>query len=114
MGELALRSLALLCSLADLVASQIHIFPEGKIKQDTLHELRRFKWGVSRMLMESKAGKGEEAPLIIPIWIKGQLVADCAPSRRLLIAFLPSSLPSSPTSAFPSASLCPPSTTHRL
>lgn len=52
---------------------KIHIFPEGKIKQDTLHELRRFKWGVSRMLMESKAGKGEEAPLIIPIWIKGEL-----------------------------------------
>ncbi|GAA5834901.1 hypothetical protein JCM11251_002057 [Rhodosporidiobolus azoricus] len=44
----------------------VHIFPEGRIKQETLHELRRFKWGVSRMLMEC-----EKMPLIIPIWIKG-------------------------------------------
>jgi monolysocardiolipin acyltransferase len=27
---------------------KVHIFPEGRIKQDTLSELRRFKWGVSR------------------------------------------------------------------
>lgn len=38
----------------------------GKIKQDTLSELRRFKWGVSRILMEC-----DQTPLIIPIWIKG-------------------------------------------
>lgn len=44
----------------------VHIFPEGKIKQDTLAELRRFKWGISRMLFEVKT-----TPLIIPIWIKG-------------------------------------------
>ncbi|KAL8283585.1 hypothetical protein RQP46_005380 [Phenoliferia psychrophenolica] len=44
----------------------IHIFPEGRIKQEDLTELRRFKWGISRMLMEAK-----KTPLIIPIWIKG-------------------------------------------
>ncbi|CEQ38742.1 SPOSA6832_00199, partial [Sporobolomyces salmonicolor] len=45
---------------------QVHIFPEGKIKQDTLHDVRRFKWGVSRILMEC-----ETTPLIVPVWIKG-------------------------------------------
>ncbi|GAA6006551.1 hypothetical protein JCM10207_004969 [Rhodosporidiobolus poonsookiae] len=44
----------------------VHIFPEGKIKQDTFDELRRFKWGISRMLMEC-----ERMPYIIPMWIKG-------------------------------------------
>ncbi|GAA6031939.1 hypothetical protein JCM8097_003352 [Rhodosporidiobolus ruineniae] len=44
----------------------VHIFPEGRIKQDTLNELRRFKWGISRMLMEC-----EKVPLIIPMWLKG-------------------------------------------
>ncbi|KAI5478435.1 Tafazzin [Pseudohyphozyma bogoriensis] len=44
----------------------VHIFPEGRIKQDTFDELRRFKWGISRMLMEA-----QKTPLIIPIWIRG-------------------------------------------
>ncbi|BGP04697.1 Lyso-phosphatidylcholine acyltransferase [Rhodotorula toruloides] len=44
----------------------VHIFPEGRIKQENLEELRRFKWGISRMLMEC-----EKMPLIIPVWIKG-------------------------------------------
>lgn len=47
--------------------TQIHIFPEGRIKQEELHELRRFKWGISRMLMEC-----ERVPLIVPVWIKGK------------------------------------------
>lgn len=51
----------------------MHLFPEGKIKQEGLLDLRRFKWGVSRMLMESQAGRGDgELPLIIPIWVKGK------------------------------------------
>ncbi|GAA5859628.1 hypothetical protein JCM8547_006169 [Rhodosporidiobolus lusitaniae] len=44
----------------------VHMYPEGRIKQDTLQELRRCKWGVSRMLMEC-----EKVPLILPIWVKG-------------------------------------------
>ncbi|GAA5873216.1 hypothetical protein JCM3774_000085 [Rhodotorula dairenensis] len=44
----------------------VHIFPEGRIKQEDLHNLRRFKWGISRMLMEC-----ERLPLVIPVWIKG-------------------------------------------
>lgn len=50
------------------LVSQVHIFPEGRIKQENLEELRRFKWGISRMLMEC-----EKMPLIIPVWIKGSL-----------------------------------------
>ncbi|KAM0793289.1 hypothetical protein ACM66B_000749 [Microbotryomycetes sp. NB124-2] len=49
----------------------VHLFPEGKIKQEDLFELRRFKWGVSRMLMECNGARGGELPLIIPIWIQG-------------------------------------------
>lgn len=48
------------------VSPQVHIFPEGRIKQEDLHNLRRFKWGISRMLMEC-----ERLPLVIPVWIKG-------------------------------------------
>ncbi|GAA5998223.1 hypothetical protein JCM5350_007941 [Sporobolomyces pararoseus] len=44
----------------------VHIFPEGKIKQEDLTNLRRFKWGISRILMEC-----ETLPLIVPVWIKG-------------------------------------------
>ncbi|GAA5922283.1 lysophosphatidylcholine acyltransferase [Sporobolomyces koalae] len=44
----------------------VHIFPEGMIKQEDLTNLRRFKWGISRILMEC-----ERLPLIVPVWIKG-------------------------------------------
>ncbi|GAA5945008.1 hypothetical protein JCM3775_004257 [Rhodotorula graminis] len=44
----------------------VHIFPEGRIKQEDLHSLRRFKWGISRILMEC-----ERMPLVVPVWIKG-------------------------------------------
>lgn len=59
----------------------IHIFPEGKIKQEALLELRRFKWGISRMLMEAK-----RTPLIIPVWIQGfeQVMHESRTFPRLL------------------------------
>ncbi|BGP12572.1 hypothetical protein JCM10213_004841 [Rhodosporidiobolus nylandii] len=60
----------------------VHMYPEGRIKQDTLHEPRRFKWGVSRMLMEC-----ERMPLVIPIWVKGfEQVMD---EPRVWPAYLP-------------------------
>ncbi|SCV68690.1 BQ2448_811 [Microbotryum intermedium] len=46
----------------------VHIFPEGMIKQDTLKELRRFKWGISRLLFETDPGR---MPHVVPIWIQG-------------------------------------------
>ncbi|KAF9534982.1 acyltransferase-domain-containing protein [Crepidotus variabilis] len=52
----------------------VHLFGEGKINQPhTYHKdvngralLPRFKWGVGRMLMETKV-----PPLVIPMWITG-------------------------------------------
>ncbi|KAF8582411.1 acyltransferase-domain-containing protein [Ramaria rubella] len=44
----------------------VHIFPEGKIAQPAHSNLRRFKWGVGRMLIEA-----EELPTILPMWVTG-------------------------------------------
>ncbi|KAF8521152.1 acyltransferase-domain-containing protein [Gautieria morchelliformis] len=44
----------------------VHIFPEGKIAQPAHSKLRRFKWGIGRMLMET-----DELPEIIPMWLTG-------------------------------------------
>ncbi|KAG0165357.1 hypothetical protein DFQ30_008558 [Apophysomyces sp. BC1015] len=42
----------------------IHIYPEGYVNQSGT--MVRFKWGVSRIIMES-----ERCPLVIPIWHEG-------------------------------------------
>ncbi|KAF7722266.1 hypothetical protein EC973_003486 [Apophysomyces ossiformis] len=42
----------------------IHIYPEGRVNQTAT--MLRFKWGVSRIIMES-----ERCPLVIPIWHEG-------------------------------------------
>ncbi|KAJ2806851.1 Lyso-phosphatidylcholine acyltransferase [Coemansia guatemalensis] len=42
----------------------VHVFPEGKINQGA--QLLRFKWGVSRMLMEA-----ERTPIVIPMFFSG-------------------------------------------
>ncbi|KAK0534394.1 Lyso-phosphatidylcholine acyltransferase [Tilletia horrida] len=44
----------------------VHIFPEGYVNLSLTTDLRRFKWGISRIAMES-----DRAPLCIPIWITG-------------------------------------------
>lgn len=49
-----------------VVVVQVNIFPEGRIKQDDLSVCRRFRWGVSRILIDAKT-----TPIIIPIWIEG-------------------------------------------
>ena len=46
--------------------SWVHIFPEGRIHQHPLKTMRYFKWGVSRLILES-----EPLPEIIPIFIDG-------------------------------------------
>jgi len=46
--------------------SWIHIFPEGRVHQHPQKSLRYFKWGVSRLILES-----EPLPEIIPIFIDG-------------------------------------------
>ncbi|KAJ2522000.1 Lyso-phosphatidylcholine acyltransferase [Coemansia sp. RSA 2049] len=42
----------------------VHVFPEGRVNQDP--ELLRFKWGVSRMIMES-----DRTPIVIPMYFSG-------------------------------------------
>ena len=46
--------------------SWIHIFPEGRVHQHPQKSLRYFKWGISRLILES-----EPLPEIIPIFIDG-------------------------------------------
>jgi len=45
----------------------IHMYPEGYVNQKkNLWPLRRFKWGIARMLMETKV-----TPTVIPMYITG-------------------------------------------
>jgi monolysocardiolipin acyltransferase len=44
----------------------VHIFPEGMIHQSEERVMRYFKWGVSRLILES-----EPTPDIVPIFIEG-------------------------------------------
>ncbi|KAJ2553761.1 Lyso-phosphatidylcholine acyltransferase [Coemansia sp. RSA 1933] len=42
----------------------VHVFPEAKVNQQG--ELLRFKWGVSRMIMEA-----DRTPIVIPMYLSG-------------------------------------------
>ncbi len=44
----------------------VHIFPEGYVHQDPRRDLRYFKWGVSRLILES-----EPAPDVVPMFVEG-------------------------------------------
>lgn len=44
----------------------IHIFPEGRVHQHPMHQMRYFKWGVARLLLET-----ETPPAVVPIWFEG-------------------------------------------
>jgi monolysocardiolipin acyltransferase len=44
-----------------------HLFPEGYVNLSRKMVLRRFKWGLSRLLLESK-----RRPRVVPIWIEGE------------------------------------------
>lgn len=43
----------------------LHIFPEGYVNLSRKARVRRFKWGIGRILLESKL------PIIVPCWISG-------------------------------------------
>ena len=44
----------------------VHIFPEGRIHQHPGRDMRYFKWGISRMILEA-----DVCPDVVPIWIEG-------------------------------------------
>ncbi|TGO16938.1 hypothetical protein BTUL_0022g00390 [Botrytis tulipae] len=62
--------------------SWIHIFPEGRVHQHPNKTLRYFKWGVSRLILES-----EPLPEIVPIFIDGN--QDIMHESREFPRFLP-------------------------
>ncbi|KAN0060208.1 Lyso-phosphatidylcholine acyltransferase [Thecaphora frezii] len=70
-------------SIAKLNEGQwIHLFPEGFVNVGTDTTLRRFKWGVSRLVAEA-----EKVPLVVPIWITG--FDQIMPEPRAAPKFLP-------------------------
>lgn len=46
--------------------SWVHVFPEGLVHQHPQVDLRYFKWGVARLILES-----EPAPDVVPMFIDG-------------------------------------------
>ncbi|ETN39075.1 uncharacterized protein HMPREF1541_05297 [Cyphellophora europaea CBS 101466] len=44
----------------------VHIFPEGMIHQSPNYNMRYFKWGVARLILEPAV-----CPDVVPIWIEG-------------------------------------------
>lgn len=49
----------------------VHIFPEGYVNMSRQARVRRFKWGIGRMLLETGLGSLGTFPIILPIWITG-------------------------------------------
>ncbi|KOS18417.1 Lysophosphatidylcholine acyltransferase [Escovopsis weberi] len=60
----------------------VHVFPEACCHQNKENSLRYFKWGVSRLILES-----EPAPEFIPMFIHG--TQDIMPEERGFPRFLP-------------------------
>jgi len=54
-------------ALARLAEGQwVHLFPEGYVNLTRSTRMRRFKWGVSRLVLEAP-----HTPLVVPIWLMG-------------------------------------------
>lgn len=62
--------------------SWLHLFPEGCVHQHPVSSLRYFKWGISRLILESNP-----TPSFVPIFIDG--TQDLMPEDRSFPRFLP-------------------------
>ncbi|KAK3692945.1 hypothetical protein B0T22DRAFT_31592 [Podospora appendiculata] len=62
--------------------SWVHVFPEGLVHQHPARDLRYFKWGVARLILES-----EPAPDVLPMFIDG--THEIMPEHRTFPRFLP-------------------------
>lgn len=49
----------------------VHIFPEGCVHQHPSSSLRYFKWGVSRLVLESGGPGVESLPDVVPMFVDG-------------------------------------------
>jgi len=62
--------------------SWVHVFPEGLVHQHPAADLRYFKWGVARLILEA-----EPAPDVLPMFIEG--TQRIMPEFRTFPRFLP-------------------------
>jgi monolysocardiolipin acyltransferase len=62
--------------------SWVHVFPEGAVHQHPSLDMRYFKWGVSRLILES-----EPLPDVVPIFVDG--FQHVMPEDRTFPRFLP-------------------------
>lgn len=62
--------------------SWVHVFPEGCVHQHPTSSLRYFKWGISRLILES-----DPTPAFLPIFIDG--TQHLMPEDRSFPRFLP-------------------------
>ncbi|KAF2448993.1 hypothetical protein P171DRAFT_352541 [Karstenula rhodostoma CBS 690.94] len=60
----------------------VHVFPEGMIHQHPDKTMRYFKWGVSRLILES-----DPMPDVVPMWIDGP--QEAMSEERTFPRFLP-------------------------
>lgn len=63
-------------------AQWVHLFPEGFVNVTRTTALRRFKWGITRLLLEPRP----QMPLVVPMWITGTLLTSpwIASTSRLI------------------------------
>lgn len=44
----------------------MHIFPEGAVNLTRSTAMRRFKWGIARLLLDART-----LPVVVPVWLTG-------------------------------------------
>lgn len=60
----------------------VHLFPEGAVNLTQSTRMRRFKWGVARLILEAP-----KTPVVVPLWLTG--FDQVMPEHRRAPRFLP-------------------------